>query len=84
MIPQPVVEAHGVRLRPFRVDDTADVVDGCADPLSQRFVSTMPAPYTEADARWWIDAGAPAVWTGVARRTPSRTRPPTGCSARWG
>ncbi|GGO02299.1 GNAT family N-acetyltransferase [Micromonospora parathelypteridis] len=59
-----VVEARGVRLRPFRASDTADVVDGCADPLSQRFVSTMPAPYTETDARWWIDAGAPAAWTG--------------------
>ncbi|MFG1868817.1 GNAT family N-acetyltransferase [Micromonospora arborensis] len=64
MSPDEIVEAHGVRLRPFRASDTADVVDGCADPLSQRFVSTMPAPYTEIEARWWIDAGAPAVWTG--------------------
>ncbi|MEU0550675.1 GNAT family N-acetyltransferase [Micromonospora sp. NPDC005979] len=60
----PVVEAHGVRLRPFRADDIADLVDGCADPLSQRFVSTMPSPYTEVDARWWVEAGAPAVWAG--------------------
>lgn len=60
----PVVEAHGVRLRPFRAEDTADVVDGCADPLTQRFVSNLPTPYTELDARWWIDAGAPAAWTG--------------------
>ncbi|WP_442931105.1 GNAT family N-acetyltransferase [Micromonospora sp. NBC_00389] len=61
---QQVVEAHGVRLRPFRAADTADVVAACADPLTQRFIPGMPAPYTEADARWWIDAGAPAVWTG--------------------
>ncbi|MFI5930238.1 GNAT family N-acetyltransferase [Micromonospora sp. NPDC051543] len=61
---RPVVEAHGVRLRPFRADDIADLVDGCADPLSQRFVSTMPSPYTEVDARWWVEAGAPAVWAG--------------------
>ncbi|MGI5525634.1 GNAT family N-acetyltransferase [Micromonospora sp. CA-259024] len=60
----PVVEAHGVRLRPFRVEDTADVVDGLADPVSQRFMSGLPSPYTEVDARWWIDAGAPAAWTG--------------------
>ncbi|MBM0233533.1 GNAT family N-acetyltransferase [Micromonospora sp. STR1_7] len=64
MTPQQVVEAHGVRLRPFRAGDAADVVDGCADPVSQRFVSSLPSPYTEVDARWWIDAGAPAVWTG--------------------
>ncbi|MEU5912946.1 GNAT family N-acetyltransferase [Micromonospora sp. NPDC047527] len=53
-----------MRLRPFRADDVADVVDGCADPLSQRFVSSLPTPYTEVDARWWLDAGAPAVWAG--------------------
>ncbi|MET8230202.1 GNAT family N-acetyltransferase [Micromonospora sp. NPDC005298] len=64
MTPPPVIEAHGVRLRPFRAEDTADVVDGCADPLTQRFLSNLPAPYTETDARWWIDVGAPAAWTG--------------------
>ncbi|MFI6779918.1 GNAT family N-acetyltransferase [Micromonospora sp. NPDC050276] len=61
---RPVVEAHGVRLRPFRAEDSADVVDGCADPLTQRFVPGLPTPYTETDARWWIDVGAPAAWTG--------------------
>ncbi len=64
MTPRPVVEAYGVRLRPFRAEDSADVVDGCADPLTQRFVSNLPTPYTETDARWWIDVGAPAAWTG--------------------
>ncbi|MCG5468673.1 GNAT family N-acetyltransferase [Micromonospora sp. LAH09] len=59
-----VVESHGVRLRPFRAEDVADVVDGLADPVSQRFMAGLPAPYTEIDARWWIDVGAPAVWTG--------------------
>ncbi|MDG4779335.1 GNAT family N-acetyltransferase [Micromonospora sp. WMMD961] len=59
-----VVEAYGVRLRPFRAEDTADIVDGLADPVSQRFMTGVPAPYTEVDARWWIEAGAPAAWTG--------------------
>ena len=53
-----------MRLRPFRAEDIADVVDGCADPLTQRFISDLPTPYTETDARWWIDVGAPAAWTG--------------------
>ncbi|MEV0211728.1 GNAT family N-acetyltransferase [Micromonospora sp. NPDC050695] len=64
MTPQEVVEAHGVRLRPFRPEDTADVVDGLADPVSQRFMTGLSAPYTEVDARRWIDAGAPAAWAG--------------------
>ncbi|MET7671974.1 GNAT family N-acetyltransferase [Micromonospora luteifusca] len=64
MTPHEIVEAHGVRLRPFRPEDVADIVDGCADPLAQRFISGLPSPYTEVDARWWIDTAAPAVWTG--------------------
>ncbi|MBQ1012708.1 GNAT family N-acetyltransferase [Micromonospora sp. M51] len=64
MTEQEVIEAYGVRLRPFHTGDTADVVDGCADPVSQRFVSNLPAPYTDVDARWWIEVGAPAAWTG--------------------
>ncbi|MGQ5263725.1 GNAT family N-acetyltransferase [Micromonospora sp. ZYX-F-536] len=64
MTPQRVVEAHGVRLRPFRSEDATDVVAGCADPVTQRFLPNLPTPYTETDARWWIDSGAPAAWTG--------------------
>ncbi|MEV6690262.1 GNAT family N-acetyltransferase [Micromonospora sp. NPDC051196] len=56
------IENHGVRLRPFRLDDVADVVVGCADPLTQRFLDGLPRPYTEADARQWIVEGAPAVF----------------------
>ncbi|MEW2473982.1 GNAT family N-acetyltransferase [Micromonospora gifhornensis] len=56
------IEAHGVRLRPFRPADEADVVAGCADPLTQRFLDGLPSPYTEADARWWITEGAPAAF----------------------
>ncbi|MDG4808025.1 GNAT family N-acetyltransferase [Micromonospora sp. WMMD1120] len=62
-LPQ-VIEAYGVRLRQFRAEDAADVVDGLADPVSQRFVTGPPNPYTENDARWWIEVGAPAAWAG--------------------
>ncbi|MGK5444886.1 GNAT family N-acetyltransferase [Micromonospora sp. URMC 105] len=57
-----VVEADGVRLRPTRLDDVADTVAGCADPLTQRGIAGMPHPYTEETAHWWITEGAPAVW----------------------
>ncbi|MCX4474195.1 putative ribosomal N-acetyltransferase YdaF [Micromonospora sp. MW-13] len=55
------VEAERVRLRPFRADDVADTAAACADPLTQRFISGLPGPYTEADARWWVAEGAPAT-----------------------
>ncbi|MEU5942634.1 GNAT family N-acetyltransferase [Micromonospora sp. NPDC047548] len=62
-----IVDSHGVRLRPFRLDDVADTATACADPLAQRFISGMPDPYTEQSARWWITEGAPAAWaTGGA------------------
>ncbi|MEH0827654.1 MULTISPECIES: GNAT family N-acetyltransferase [unclassified Micromonospora] len=62
-----IVESHEVRLRPFRLDDVADTAAACADPLTQRFISGMPEPYTEQSARWWITEGAPAAWaTGGA------------------
>ncbi|MFG1953615.1 GNAT family N-acetyltransferase [Micromonospora sp. NPDC048830] len=64
MAPPRLVEAHGVRLRPFRPDDAADTAVGCADPLTQRFLAGLPSPYTKADARWWITEGAPAAWAG--------------------
>lgn len=59
-----VVEGAGVRLRPFRLDDADDVVTGCADPLTQRSIPTMPSPYTHDTAVWWIREGAPAVFAG--------------------
>ncbi|MFG3697527.1 GNAT family N-acetyltransferase [Micromonospora sp. NPDC047620] len=58
-----VIDAHGVRLRPFRPEDAADLAAGCADPVNLRFNPGLPQPYTEADARWWITEGAPAAWT---------------------
>lgn len=63
MRPEPF-EAYGVRLRPFRLGDVPDLATACADPLTQRFISGMPDPYTEQTARWWVTEGAPAAWTG--------------------
>ncbi|MDG4793162.1 GNAT family N-acetyltransferase [Micromonospora sp. WMMD1082] len=60
----PAIEAYGVRLRPFRLGDVGDIAAGCADPLTQRFIDSLPSPYTEADARWWVTEGAPAAVAG--------------------
>lgn len=62
--PPRTIAAELVRLRPFQLTDVADTAAACADPLTQRFISGLPSPYTEADARWWITEGAPAVWAG--------------------
>ncbi|MEK8107991.1 GNAT family protein [Micromonospora sp. M12] len=53
---------------------------GSADPAIRH---EHAAPYTEIDARWWIDAGAPAVWTGGGAAYAIADPSPTGCSARW-
>ncbi|NES15290.1 MULTISPECIES: GNAT family N-acetyltransferase [Micromonospora] len=58
------VEAHGIRLRLFRPDDLVDLVAAAADPLTRRFMTGLPDPYTEESAHWWITEGAPAAWAG--------------------
>jgi RimJ/RimL family protein N-acetyltransferase len=61
-LPQQVIEADRVRLRPYRSTDADDLVAGCNDPLTSQFTPVLPSPYTAADARWWIDHGAPASY----------------------
>ncbi|WP_412541746.1 GNAT family N-acetyltransferase [Longispora sp. K20-0274] len=50
-----------ITLRPLRDADAEDLVAACNDPLIQRFVPTLPAPYTREHALWWIREGAPTV-----------------------
>jgi RimJ/RimL family protein N-acetyltransferase len=57
-------EPPTVALRRFRTDDADDIAAGCADPVTQRFMSLLPSPYTRADALWWIEEGAPAAFAG--------------------
>jgi RimJ/RimL family protein N-acetyltransferase len=58
------IEGDGVRLRAYRPDDVDDVVLGCDDPQTQRFLPTLSSPYTLADAQWWVGEGAPSVFAG--------------------
>jgi RimJ/RimL family protein N-acetyltransferase len=57
-----IIHGDEVRLRAFRADDVDDVVGGCDDPVTQRFLPTLPSPYSRADARWWITEGSPAAF----------------------
>ncbi|MGE5829665.1 MAG: GNAT family N-acetyltransferase [Micromonosporaceae bacterium] len=64
MLPPQVLNGGPVRLRPFRTDDADDVMAGCADPLTQRFLPLLPAPYTRQEALRWIHEGAPNAFAG--------------------
>jgi RimJ/RimL family protein N-acetyltransferase len=54
------IPGDGIVLRPYRLEDADAVAQGCADPLTQRFVPNLPNPYTVADAVRFITADAPA------------------------
>ncbi|WBB72695.1 GNAT family N-acetyltransferase [Micromonospora sp. WMMD1128] len=56
------IEGYGVRLRPCRPADAPEMVTGCADPETRRFLPDLPDPYDVDSARWWITEGAPAAW----------------------
>jgi RimJ/RimL family protein N-acetyltransferase len=49
------IDGDGVRLRPLREDDVARVVEACSDERTQHWLGQLPAPYTEADARAWME-----------------------------
>jgi RimJ/RimL family protein N-acetyltransferase len=51
-------------LRQHRADDVDAVCAYAGDEESARWIPALPSPYRAEDARWWIDHGAPAAWTG--------------------
>jgi RimJ/RimL family protein N-acetyltransferase len=50
-----VLEADGLRLRPWRESDVPRIVEACADVRTMTWLGTMPDPYTESDARAWLE-----------------------------
>jgi RimJ/RimL family protein N-acetyltransferase len=63
-------------LRPPTADDVPAIVDGCSDPDVARYIPVLPVPYTEADARWWLDT-APRRWDADRERAFAITIPPS-------
>jgi RimJ/RimL family protein N-acetyltransferase len=51
----PVLEADGLRLRPWRDADVPRIVEACRDERTQHWLGRMPDPYQEADARAWLE-----------------------------
>lgn len=58
---QPVLRDDRVALRPARPRDADLVLAACQDPDMQRW-TTIPTPYTPADARAFVAVVAPAAW----------------------
>lgn len=58
-LPSEVVRTERLVLRPYRPDDVDAVHRACQDAGIQRWISVIPVPYTEADARAWVTDAAP-------------------------
>jgi RimJ/RimL family protein N-acetyltransferase len=52
----PVLDGDGFRLRPVSEADLPRIQEGSADPVSQRWLGHIPAPYTLDDARAYVEA----------------------------
>lgn len=50
----PVLRGDQVVLRPLRDSDAPRVADACSDPRTRRWLSNLPSPYTEDDARTYV------------------------------
>jgi RimJ/RimL family protein N-acetyltransferase len=51
----PVLEAQGLRLRPWRESDVPRIVEAGADERTSTWLGRMPSPYGESDARAWLE-----------------------------
>jgi RimJ/RimL family protein N-acetyltransferase len=61
----PVIEGGRSRLRPLRHDDVPRVVQASADERSQYWLSFLPHPYTEQDARDFVDRCSTNAFSGT-------------------
>jgi RimJ/RimL family protein N-acetyltransferase len=52
--PDPPLRDDVVTLRPWSMGDAAAITRACQDPEIPRW-TTVPTPYTEADARGWLE-----------------------------
>ena len=62
--PDPPLRFGGIVLRPWRESDVPAIVAAGSDPPVARFIPTIPSPYTEEDARRWLESQAPSRLAG--------------------
>ena len=65
----PVLTGDGLVLRPFGETDAPRIVESCADERAQHWLTGLPTPYAEHDARTYVEqrtaelaAGEGATW----------------------
>jgi RimJ/RimL family protein N-acetyltransferase len=63
--PDPPLSDEVVRLRPWRLDDVPAVAAACGEREIARWLDAIPQPYTEADARTYIEGTMQAWREGV-------------------
>jgi RimJ/RimL family protein N-acetyltransferase len=51
----PVLEADGLRLRPWRASDVPRIVEACNDERTRQWLGELPEPYGEEQARTWLE-----------------------------
>lgn len=62
------LEDDVVLLRPFELGDVPAIVAACRDPEIPRWTS-VPSPYTEADARAWLESDEEETFAIVDKAT---------------
>lgn len=50
----PLLEAEGVRLRPWRESDVPRIVEACSDARTRQWLGRLPDPYDAGEARAWL------------------------------
>jgi [ribosomal protein S5]-alanine N-acetyltransferase len=63
---QPAIESERLVLRPYRLQDAADVQRLAGDERVARAATTIPHPYPDGAAQAWISRHAPAYEAGTA------------------
>ncbi|MGA8246256.1 MAG: GNAT family N-acetyltransferase [Nocardioides sp.] len=51
----PVLEAEGLRLRPWRESDVPRIVEACTDERTRHWLGRLPDPYDDAQAHAWLE-----------------------------
>jgi RimJ/RimL family protein N-acetyltransferase len=55
------IAVDGLVLRPPSEADISDIVEACSDPLTQRWLPGLPAPYTAQNAHLFVTTIAPGL-----------------------
>ena len=58
------IQTETVHLRALREADVPRIVEACSDERTQHWLGQMPAPYTETDAREWLELNTEGEATG--------------------